>query len=78
MEMIDERIAVGAVFQDNVVKPKWFIWNNRKYEVKAITFRWKNRIGADVVSYFSVSDGNNLYQISLSQKHLLWTLEKVA
>jgi len=78
MEMIDERIAVGAVFQDNVVKPRWFIWNNRKYEVKEITFRWKNRVGADVFSYFSVSDGNNLYQLSLSQKHLLWTLEKVA
>jgi len=78
METIDEQIIVGAIFRNNTVKPRWFIWNDRKYQIKEVTFNWKSRIGSDTISHFSVSDGKNLYEISLSQKYLSWKLEKVA
>lgn len=40
---INERINVGVVFKNGRVNIKWFIWKNRKIDVKKITYKWKTK-----------------------------------
>ncbi len=37
---INESIKVGAIFGDNKkkLKPVWFVWSGRKYDIKKITY----------------------------------------
>ena len=75
---INQKIKVGAVFDGNAVKPKWFIWINKKFEIIKITMTWKSAEGLATLTHFSVTDGNNLYELSFNRKTLEWLLEKVA
>jgi len=74
---IQEQVRVAAVFDRNRIKPRWFIWNGRKHNIQQITYRWKDREGEAPLIYFSVSDGQTLYELSFNQKTLNWRLEKV-
>ncbi|MFH1367999.1 MAG: hypothetical protein ABII64_02605 [Elusimicrobiota bacterium] len=74
--IINEPIDVGAVFGKNKIRPKWFLWKNRKYEIKETTFTWQDREGEANIIFFSVTDGATLFEISLNQKTLAWRLEK--
>ena len=74
---INQKIKVGAVFEGSLIKPKWFIWVNKKFEVKKVAMRWKSIQGAAVILHFSVTDEKTLYQLSLNQKTMEWTLEKI-
>ena len=38
---IKERIGVNVFFSDRKIKILWFIWRDKKYFVKKITFFWK-------------------------------------
>jgi hypothetical protein len=75
-EKISEPIDVGAVFGKNKIKPKWFVWQNRKYDIKEVTCAWKAREGEAVVQYFAVTNGATSFEISLNQKTMSWRLEK--
>jgi hypothetical protein len=89
---IDEKIKVGAIFgQDrhfvpkkglNVpfegkIKPVWFFWSGRKYQIKEITYAWQDRKGVADLYFFSVTDGQAVFEISFNDKDLIWTLQKV-
>lgn len=73
---INETIDVGAVFTKKYIKPKWFLWQNRKYMVKETTYTWDEDVGSARMIHFSVTDGATLFEISLNKKTLAWTLEK--
>ena len=75
-EKINEQVEVGAVFAKNRIKPKWFVWNGRKIEVKEVTYAWKAREGEAVIQYFAVTNGATSFELSLNQKTMCWTLEK--
>ena len=75
-EKIDESIEVGVVFGKNKVKPKWFVWNGRKIEIKEISYVWKAREGEAVIQCFAVTNGATSFEISLNQKTMCWRLEK--
>ncbi len=75
---IDERIDVGAVFKKNLVKPKWFVWKSRKYDIKEVTYTWQDASGEARMVHFAVSDGATLFEISLNLSSLEWRLEKSA
>jgi hypothetical protein len=75
---INQHIKAGVVFDNNNVKPKWFIWNNRKYIIKKITYTWKTNQGEAILIHFSVTDGATLFELCMNQKNLEWTLEKVS
>jgi len=88
MTQIDEKIKVGAVFAcpegrpanrgyDQKLKPVWFFWSGKKYPIKEITFSWKDRKGESDLYFFSVTDGQAVYEISYNDKSLVWMLEKV-
>lgn len=74
---IKEKIKVGAVFDGDRIKPKWFIRNNKKHAVERVTYSWHEKQGEAQVMHFSVTDGATLFEICLNQKTLAWTLEKV-
>ena len=76
-ESINEPVQVGVVFSNNIVKPKWFVWNDKKYTISEITYTWHVKQGETTLLYFSVSDGSSLYEICFNQKSLKWCLEKV-
>lgn len=75
-EKIDESIDVGAVFGKNSIKPKWFVWNGRKHDIKEVTYAWKGREGDAVIQYFAVTDGATSFELSLNQKTMQWVLNK--
>ena len=77
-EVIEEPIYVGAIFKGNKIRPRWFIWNKRKYPIREVTFSWRDKRGEENLLYFSVSDGVNIYEICFNQKSLNWFLSKVS
>ncbi len=76
--VINERVDVEAVFSRNRIRPKWFIWNSRKYQIKEITYTWRDKKGQAGIIHFSVTDGATLFELSLNQNSLSWCLEQVS
>jgi hypothetical protein len=74
---INESIDVGAVFTRTNIKPKWFVWKGKKHTVTQITYSWKDTLGEARLIHFSVTDGATLFELSLNQKTMSWTLEAV-
>ena len=74
---ISERIAVGAVFRNNKIIPKWFVRGKDKHTIKNIEQSWQSKEGDAVLLVFAVNDGVNIYEIRMNQKSLEWMLEKV-
>ncbi|OGS21095.1 MAG: hypothetical protein A2252_05530 [Elusimicrobia bacterium RIFOXYA2_FULL_39_19] len=74
---INEQIKVGAVFEKEIIRPKWFVHNGRKHAVEEITYTWKTCEGDAQLIHFSVTEGGTLFEISYNQKTLTWLLEKV-
>ena len=72
----EQPIDVGAVFAKGQVLPRWLIINNRKIQIREITYHWQERRGDQMLFYFSVSDGVNLYKIYLNSKWMGWRLER--
>ncbi len=76
---IGESIKVGVVFGVNCIggkkiQPVWFIWKERQYRIKEVTYTWTNKEGRPFVHYFSVTDGKNLYEISYNTETMVWKL----
>ncbi|MEW6101656.1 MAG: hypothetical protein AB1481_05120 [Candidatus Omnitrophota bacterium] len=74
---LSEKIAVMAFFQQAKLYPRLFIWNNKKYKITKVTYNWQERSGREVISYFSVACGFNLYQISFNNSTFSWRLDKI-
>ena len=74
---INEKIVVEARFEGCLVTPRRFFWDCRRYEVQEVrkVLRAKSKDAPCVI--FSVTDGDNVYDIRLDQKNLEWRLEKV-
>ncbi len=76
--VINEPVDVGAVFSRNRIRPKWFIWNSRRYQIKETTYTWRDKQGQAKIIHFSVTDGATLFELSLNQNTLSWCLEQVS
>lgn len=76
---VNEPIKVGAVFGDNKkkLKPVWFVWSNREYRIKEITYIWAERVGKAVLHHFTVTDSANLFTISYNTETLVWILHSI-
>ena len=80
MEVLDinETVDVGAVFGNNKIKPKWFMWNSKKYDIKKTTYIWRERSGDITIVHFSVSDRTNIFELCFNQGTMSWQLEKIS
>lgn len=76
-EFLNEKIQVLAFFSSGKIYPRMFIWNNKIYKIKSITYNWQERQGGETINYFSVSTGPDLYQISLNNKTCGWRIDKI-
>ena len=76
-DALNERIDVLLWSKGGMLYPQLFIWNNKSYPIKEITYRWQEHRGAECISYFSVSTGANLYQISFNNTTLGWRINKI-
>jgi hypothetical protein len=74
---LNEKIQVSAWFRNGKILPRQFIWNNKRYKIKEITYNWQERQGREVISYFSVSTGSDLYQISFNNTTLGWRINRI-
>lgn len=71
---IDESIRVGAAFDRRRILPVWFMWRNRYYKVKDVCFVWSTDSGRARVCHYSVTDGDNTYELRFDTTTLEWTL----
>lgn len=70
-----ERITVGVVYGDQGrIKPEWFVWNGREYQVTGINHIWRDKAGREVLVFFSVSDAANTYLLCYNTVQLQWTI----
>jgi len=76
-ERDESPIDVGVIFKGGKAFPKSFIWQKQKYQIKDITYHWAETRGAEVLHFYTVTDGTNLYKIYFNTKHLVWRLVKV-
>ena len=75
---IGELIQVGAIFGNKPkFRPVWFIWREREYRVKKVTYCWNEREGKALIHHFSVTDGVNLYDLSYHTAEMNWYLAQV-
>jgi hypothetical protein len=74
---LDEIIEVVALFKGGKIYPQAFIWNNKEYRIKHITYNWQERRGGGIISYFSAACGEGLYQISFNNTSLGWRINKI-
>lgn len=75
---VGELIQVGVIFGGKIkLKPVWFIWRGREYQIKKITYWWREREGKTLIHHFTVTDGVNLYELSYHPTEMNWYLTQV-
>lgn len=77
LKELDQTIKVGVVFKGDQVIPKWFTWENRKYDLKEVNYTWRDRQGSEELYCFSVTDGANNYELAFNSRRMVWKLTKV-
>jgi hypothetical protein len=57
--------------------PRSFVWRKNLYQIKQITYFWQERQGRDIISFFSVDTGCDIYQLSFNNTSFGWRLDKI-
>ena len=76
-EDLNEKIDCLVLFKSGKITPQRIFWNNKEYEIKTISYYWQERRGQELLHYFSVNTGSNLYQISFNNTSLRWQIDKI-
>lgn len=71
---MDEPIRVAAVFNCGGILPVWFDRKGIQVRVRDTAFCWTTREGCATLMHFSVTDGQNLYEICFNTETLGWKL----
>lgn len=74
---LKELITVGAVFSPGQVRPAWFMWRGRRYDVASVAYEWESKEGAARLRHFSVVSGANVYAIAYNPVDASWELRGV-
>ncbi|MFA4888210.1 MAG: hypothetical protein WC628_01365 [Candidatus Omnitrophota bacterium] len=74
---LNEKIEVFAWFKTGKAYPKAFIWKGKLYRVDNITYNWQERCGSQILNHFTLTCGDNLYQISFNNTSLGWRFNKI-
>ena len=78
IEMLHDPIEVDVRFSQRGMRPMGFVWQGRRRMVREVTCAWSERDGALIHRCFSVSDGEQLYELRFDARALRWHLMKVA
>ncbi len=72
---ISEWIQVGVVYGERGrIRPVWFVWNGRRYRVDSVNHVWQDKIGREMLVFFSVSDEANTYLLCYHSVRMEWTI----
>ena len=72
---IDTPVRVGVIFgPGRHIRPVWFDWQQRKYPVHEVTYRWQQHDGATLMLHFAVTDGSTLYELAYDTARQTWHL----
>jgi hypothetical protein len=78
MRNIREDVRVAVIFgPGNSIRPVWFDWRRRKYEVREVTYTWQEREGEATLLRFAVSDGASLFELTFNSANRIWSLAAV-
>ena len=78
MERINKQVTVIAKFKGNSsLYPLYIEFSGSLIKLKKPDAVWKERIGRNLITRFSVSDGVNRYILALNHETLEWKLEVV-
>jgi len=76
-EQLEQKIEVLSWFKAGKILPCLFVWNNKEYKITNINYNWQERQGRELISFFSVSTGADIYQISFNNATCGWRLDKI-
>jgi hypothetical protein len=74
---IHEPIAVAVIFSNGSIKPRYFLWHEKKIVIESVSFMWKTMVGAANLLHFTVTSERTLYELVFDTKALTWKLEQV-
>ena len=77
-EAVNDSIEVEAFFGQHGMRPVRFIWQGKSRLIRQVTCTWNEKDGMLLKRYFSVSDGETLYELRFDSRSLRWHLTKVA
>ena len=80
--LLNENVKVYAIYQEDGnqkishkrLRPLMFIWRNREYQVRDITYVWRENQGQSEVYHFTVSDGASIFELAYHAHSLDWKL----
>mgnify|MGYP000895547889 CR=1 FL=1 len=71
-----EPVDVLVKFTRGQVQPIQFKKNHRSYPIQAVHLVHSERKGRDKITYFSASDGANVYRLAFFSESCHWFLEQ--
>jgi hypothetical protein len=78
MQRIRENIRVAVIFgPGSRVRPVWFDWGRRKYEVREVTYTWRERVGEGLRFHYAVTAGAGLFELVYDAAGQTWELAAV-
>ncbi len=75
--LLNEKIDCLVFFSAGKAYPRAFTWNNKEYRIKKVTYSWQERRGRELLSFFSVDTGSDLYEISFNNTSCSWKIDKI-
>ncbi|OGE34611.1 hypothetical protein A3C32_02650 [Candidatus Daviesbacteria bacterium RIFCSPHIGHO2_02_FULL_41_14] len=72
-----EPVNVWVLFAKTQPQPFAFIWKNRTIKVTAVNLIHTSREGKSPLYHYSISSGDNFYQLCFDTQNLKWHLEAV-
>ncbi len=72
------RDSKGRSFPHHKIKPWSFLWHDREYQIKEITYVWREAIGEAMIYHFTVTQGADVFELGFNASTMEWTLMSVA
>lgn len=76
LEQINQQIEVLVAFMKGKVLPLSFSWNSRKYSISKVNLIHSEKIGQNKWYYFSVSAGEDYFQLGFDTGKNQWILKE--
>jgi len=74
---INEPIKACCLFSSGQIKPIFFLWQKKLYQIQKIVFQFSKKIGREKVFYFSVETETNACQLEFNSEKQTWKLLKI-
>ena len=75
----EQPIEVGVVFQRAQVRPVWFVWGKRRYDVHEVAHAWRQPQGQESsqAHHYAVAAAGHMFELRMNPQTLQWSLGRV-